>query len=89
LNLSKLNKPYLYEFVHVDDFEDTCIELTELDLISRYTKPYIEEEGSSDEDDLENALPPVVRFSPNSHKKKSLASVSVTNLNRLNGRSPI
>jgi len=56
LNLSKLNKPYLYEFVHVDDFEDTCKELTELDLISRYTKPYIEEEGSSDEDDLENAL---------------------------------
>jgi len=56
LNLSELNKPYLYEFVHVDDFEDTCKELTELDLISRYTKPYIEEEGSSDEDDLENAL---------------------------------
>ena len=53
MNLSKLNKPYLYEFVHVDDFEDTCKELTELDLISRYTKPYIEEEGSSDEDDLE------------------------------------
>ena len=31
-------------------------ELTELDLINRYTKPYIEEEGSYDEDDLENAL---------------------------------
>ena len=40
------------EFVQIDDFEDTCKELTELDLISRYTKPYIEEEGSSDEDDL-------------------------------------
>jgi hypothetical protein len=55
LNLSELNKPYLYEFVHVDDFEDTCKELTELDLINRYTKPYVEEEGSYDEDDLENA----------------------------------
>ena len=53
MNLSELNKPYLYEFVH---FDDTWKELTELDLISRYTKPYIEEEGSSDEDDLENAL---------------------------------
>jgi len=44
------------EFIHIDDFEDTCKELTELDLINRYTKPYIEEEGSYDEDDLENAL---------------------------------
>jgi hypothetical protein len=42
--------------IHIDDFEDTCKELTELDLINRYTKPYIEEEGSSDENDLENAL---------------------------------
>jgi hypothetical protein len=43
------------ELAHIDDFEDTCKELTELDLINRYTKPYIEEEGSYDEDDLENA----------------------------------
>jgi hypothetical protein len=42
--------------IHIDDFEDTCKELTELDLINRYTKPYIEEEGSSNENDLENAL---------------------------------
>jgi len=44
------------EFVHIDDFEDRCKELAEQDLINRYTKLYIEEEGSSGEDDLENAL---------------------------------
>ena len=44
------------EFVHVDDFEDTCKELTEEDLIHKHTKPHIEEEGSADEDDLENAI---------------------------------
>ena len=36
------------EFIHIDDFEDTCKELTELDLINRYTKPYIEEGCSYD-----------------------------------------
>jgi arginyl-tRNA synthetase len=44
------------EFVHVDDFEDTCKELTEEDLIHKHTKPHIEEEGSADEDDLENDI---------------------------------
>ena len=44
------------EFVHVDDFEDTCKELTEEDLIHKHTKRHIEEEGSADEDDLENAI---------------------------------
>ena len=34
----------------------TCKELIEQDLINRYNKPCIEEEGSSDENDLENAL---------------------------------
>jgi len=38
------------------DFEDTCKELTEEDLIHKHTKPHIEEEGSADEDDLENAI---------------------------------
>jgi hypothetical protein len=51
------------EFIHIDDFEDTCKELTELDLINRYTKPYIEEEGSSDENDLENDLQHIEIFS--------------------------
>jgi hypothetical protein len=41
------------EFVNIPDFDDKCKELTELDLINRYTKSYIEEEGSSDEDDLQ------------------------------------
>ena len=61
IHLSKFKTGYepIYtadEFIHIDDFEDTCKELTELDLINRYTKPYIEEEGSYDEDDLENTL---------------------------------
>ena len=34
----------------------TCKELTEDDLINKHTKPHIEEEGSVDEDDLENAI---------------------------------
>ena len=44
------------ELVHIDDFEDTCKELTEEDLINRYTKPCIEEEGSANEDDLVNGI---------------------------------
>jgi hypothetical protein len=41
----------------------TCKELTEQDLINRYNKPYIEEEGSSDENDLENDLQHIEIFS--------------------------
>ncbi len=43
-------------FFTIYDSEDTCKELTKLDLINRYTKPYIEEEGSSDKDNLKNAF---------------------------------
>jgi hypothetical protein len=62
IHLSKFKAGYLklsillMSLFTIYDSEDTCKELTELDLINRYTKPYIEEEGSSDEDDLENAL---------------------------------
>jgi len=41
----------------------TCTDLTEQYLINRYNKPYIEEEGSSDENDLENALQHIEIFS--------------------------
>jgi hypothetical protein len=41
----------------------TCKELTKQDLINRYNKPYIEEEGPSDENDLENALQHIQIFS--------------------------